>query len=677
MDLIVVESPTKAKTISLFLKDNNFRVTATSGHIRDLPENKLGIDVKNKYSPSYVISTSKGKSIKELKDLAKQSETIILATDSDREGEAIAYHVAYYLGFIKEKWPLSSIKKADKLKRIVFHEITQSAFQDAINHPQAIKLNLVDAQQCRRILDRLVGYTLSPHLWKKVGKGWLSAGRVQTVALRLIVEREKEILAFSKQKFYKVTADFETDKAKKLSTRLVSHNNQKFEKKVTIKLFDGDYTYTNSSITDSSKNKITDDLQSDQFRIDGVIVSHTKRYPAPPFTTSTLQQEAARKLGYSSKMTMKLAQNLYEKGIITYHRTDSFFLADTFLKKAHKYIGSQYGVTYQVVAPRVFKTKSKLTQEAHEAIRPTRLVTDLDLVANNLNNSHLKLYKMIFMRAVATQMKEADIKLTKIKALSDKTYLFEADFEEIVFDGFMKIYGDQTLKTASVDVMNQGDKLKLKNLYFIDSETQAPPRYNEASLIKTLEEKGIGRPSTFAPTVSVIQERNYVEKTEGKFYPTLLGSKICDYLSSAFKNFFSIDFTAKMENELDAIAAGSKDMISVLDSYYLPFNKILEIEKKDKTFIDIEEKTTEKCPKCGKMLVFRFSKFGKFYACSGYPSCKFTKAFFETINPPCPKCQGKILIKYTKRKRKFYGCSNYPKCDFAAWRLDQISKPQQ
>ncbi|OGK20080.1 DNA topoisomerase I [Candidatus Roizmanbacteria bacterium RIFCSPHIGHO2_02_FULL_37_13b] len=672
MDLIIVESPTKAKTISNFLKNKSYEVVATLGHIRDLPENKIGVDIKNKYNPQYIISTSKRKSINDLKNKAKHAKTIILATDSDREGEAISYHVAYLLGFVKEKWPKSEIKHTERLKRIVFHEITKSAFETSINNPQSINLNLVDAQQCRRILDRLVGYTLSPLLWKKVGKGWLSAGRVQTVALRFIVEREKEILAFERNKFYKVLADFITGSKKILSSRLVSYKGEKYEKKFVISLFDGDYTYTQTSVTNKNKDDINNDLEEDKYRVLDIIETITKRYPSPPYTTSTLQQDAARKLGYSSKMTMRLAQNLYERGIITYHRTDSFFMSDSFLKNVHKFIISEYGLKYQLDKFRIYKTKSKLAQEAHEAIRPTQLILNLDVAKYDLNSSHVKLYKLIFLRAVASQMKEAEIKQTRVKIISNKEYLFETEYEQIVFDGFLKIYGLDDKKNGGVQSLKINDNLILNILNFNETETQPPPRYNEASLIKTLEEKGIGRPSTFAPTVSVIQERNYTEKKEGRFYPTLLGTKISDYLSKAFNVFFTVDFTAKMENELDTIADGKKQIIEILDHYYTPFSKLLEIEKNDKTYIDVEEKANEPCPKCGKDLVFRFSKYGKFYACSGYPKCKFTKPFYEVASLPCPKCNGKILIKYTRRKRKFYGCSNYPKCDFAAWRLDQI-----
>lgn len=679
MKLIIVESPTKAKTFNSFLKGKDYHVEATLGHIRDLPEKKIAIDTKENYKPEYVISDKRKKTVSDLRALAKKADSIILATDSDREGEAISYHVAYLLGFIKETWPTSSLQKFDKVQRIVFHEITKSAFEDALKNPQKLNLDLVNSQQSRRILDRLVGYTLSPLLWKKIGKGWLSAGRVQTVALRFIVEREKEIEAFSKEPFYRVFGQFAEKSAKKAETieaKLISKKDIKYEIKTKISLFDGDYTYTKTTIIDANKAEIEKDIYSDQYTVADVVESITSRNPGAPFTTSTLQQEASRKFGFSSKLTMRLAQNLYEKGCITYHRTDSTSLASKFLDESKAYIVKTYGAHYAVGATRIFKTKSKMAQEAHEAIRPTELVVAESLQKEDLSPSHLKLYSLIFSRAVATQMKEAQIKTVKVTIKGAKGYVFETQYETVAFDGFLRVYPAKEDKVKQMVIPEKGGDIDLKGLNFEASETQAPPRYNEASLIKTLEEGGIGRPSTYAPTISTIQERNYVEKKEGRFFPTLLGQTVCNYLSKAFSTFFAVEFTARMEDELDIIAEGKKDIVTFLDSYYKPFNEILQQEKKSTEHINVQEVTDEICPTCGKNLVFRYSKFGKFYACSGYPECKFTKPFFETIDTPCPKCKGKIIVKFTRNKKKFYGCSNYPKCDFAAWKLHQIPKPQ-
>lgn len=675
MKLIIVESPTKARTFNSFLKGKDYHVEATLGHVRDLPDNKISVDTKDHYKPVYEVSAKKKQVVANLRKLAKTADSIILATDSDREGEAISYHIAALLGYIKEDWPKSEFKKNSTLQRIIFHEITKDAFEEALKSPQSLNFNLVDSQQARRILDRLVGYTLSPLLWKKIGKGWLSAGRVQTVALRFIVEREKEIGEFSKEPYYKVLGLFrEKNQTDDIEARLISKNDVKYEQKFKLKLFDGDYSYTKTTISEENKGPLETDLKNDIYTVSDIVENVTKRNPGPPFTTSTLQQEASRKFGYSSKMTMRLAQNLYEHGFITYHRTDSFFLSDKFVNESKAYITSTFGANYTSTEKRVYKTKVKNAQEAHEAIRPTRMVPDIMGKNESITPSHAKLYALIFSRAVASQMKEAEVKTVKIKILGGKGYLFETSFESITFDGFLKVYPQKEEKQVVKYVPKKGEQIDMTKLDFVASETQAPPRYNEASLIKTLEEGGIGRPSTFAPTISTIQDRNYVEKNEGRFAPTLLGKTVCNYLSSAFANFFAINFTAKMEEDLDIIAEGKKKIVDFLDFYFKPFEKILSEEKKSTTHIDVQEKTGEMCPTCGKELVFRYSKYGKFYACSGYPSCKFTKPFFETIATPCPKCGNPIIVKFTKNKKKFYGCSTYPKCTFAAWRLNQIPK---
>lgn len=679
MQLIIVESPTKAKTFGKFLDNKKFKVEATMGHIRDLPESKLGVDQKNQFKPDYVISPKKKQVVSQIKALAKKADTVILATDADREGEAISYHIAFVLGLIDEKWPKIAFKKNAKVKRIVFHEITKEALEEALKTPGELNLALVDSQQARRILDRLVGYKVSPILWKKIGKRWLSAGRVQTVALRFIVEREKEIAKFESEPFYKVSGLF-SDKdlpagrqevKKEVEARLVSKNGVVYEKKFSIDLFDGTYTFTKTNIAEKDVPVIKKELEGDTFTINDVTEKVSKRSPLPPFITSTLQQEAAQKLGYSSKNTMRVAQQLYEHGLITYHRTDSVTLSSKFLTEANTYTQKTYGDAYTLPTPRSFTTKSKLAQEAHEAIRPTKLNPTIT-EDGSLISSHKKLYELIFKRALASQMKEAQIINTKIEILSSKKYLFQSNFDTILFDGFLVLYEKKDVKDNFLP--KKGDSIDLDNLDFFATETTPPPRYNEASLIKTLEARGIGRPSTYAPTISTIQDRLYVEKKEGRFYPTILGSAVCDYLSKAFGTIFEIDFTANLEDKLDEIAHKKANMIEVLAEFDKPFEASLTAAAEDKSFIDVQEKTDEKCPTCGKPLVVRFSKFGKFYACSGYPDCKYTKAFYETVKELCPKCSGAIVIRYTKRKKKFYGCSNYPKCDFAAWKLNEIKK---
>ncbi len=669
MKLIIVESPTKANTFNKFLKKNKseFQVEASYGHIRDLPEKKLSIDVDGDFQPKYEVSPKKKDVVAKIKKLAETADQVILATDADREGEAISYHIAYILGFIKEKWPKANLIKSDKVKRIVFHEITEEALNEALNKPSELNINLVDSQQTRRILDRIVGYKLSPFLWKKLGKRWLSAGRVQTVALRFIVEREKEIKKFASEPFFKIYGFFGNSDEHK--AKLISKNNIKFEKSFSLELFDGKYTFTKTTIDKTNVDLIKTDLESDTYKISDITENITKRFPSPPLITSTLQQEGSKLFGFSSKITMRIAQDLYERGLITYHRTDSYNLSQKFLAEAKNFIQTNFGNDYILPEPRFFKAKSKLAQEAHEAIRPTKLVIDPDM--GELSPRHKKIYDLIFRKAVSTQMKEAEVKTIKIKILSKKEYLFETSWEEIVFDGFMRLYDTKKVAHKNISI-KINDAIDLKKLDIAENMTQAPPRYNEASLIKTLEERGIGRPSTYAPTISTIQDRKYVEKNESRFSPTILGTAVCDYLVSAFPQMFDIDFTANMEDDLDQISEGKKEIVEFLTNFYRPLEKLMEKQKDDKTYINVQELTEEKCPRCGKFLLIRYSKFGKFLACSGYPDCKFTKPFIEKTNKKCPKCGGDIVVKYTKKKKKFFGCSNYPNCDFSSWYLNTI-----
>lgn len=677
MALIIVESPTKARTFNRILDPKKYFVFATLGHIRDLPANKISINYNKDFQPDYIIVKNKEKVVEKLKKLASENKEIILATDPDREGESISYHVAYLLDKIDEKWP-ELILKDKSLKRIVFHEITANALKEALENPSTLRMNLVKAQQTRRILDRIVGYELSPLLWKKTGKNWLSAGRVQTVALRLIVEREKEIENFKIENYFQIYGEFIKRQSSKeimpIKAKLISKDSLAYEEKTTIKLFSGDYQYAKTSINETNLPIIKNDLSADKYKITDIEENMVKRYPPPPFTTSLLQQEAFYKFGFSSKMTMNLAQGLYERGLITYHRTDSFNLSTSFVFKARDYIVKKFGLDYALEKPRSFKTKSKLAQEAHEAIRPTKLISNLK---NNekLTINHKKLYTLIFNRAVASQMKEAEIKTIKIKINGEKNYLFQSNVEQVIFAGFFKLLNPKFAE-------NNKTKPDLKkdqpiDLLRIDSEklqTKPPPRYNEASLIRILEEKGIGRPSTYASIINVIQMKNYVEKDSRYFIPTPLGTKICDYLSYSFPKLFDLQFTALMEDNLDKIANDEKNFISILKEFFDSFKTLLEERKKDIEVIKIEDKVEGICPLDGGNLITRFSKYGKFIACANYPKCKYTKSILKTVKgKKCPKCGGEIVVRYTKSKKKFYGCSNYPNCDFSAWRMTDIN----
>ncbi|MDH7476598.1 MAG: type I DNA topoisomerase [Microgenomates group bacterium] len=671
MNLIIVESPTKARTFNRLLKNRDYYVFATLGHIRDLPTDKIAINYQKNFQPNYEIVKGKKKVVDELKKLAKKNNSIILATDLDREGESIAYHVAYILGYIKEDWPEFSLVNFKNLKRIIFHEITPQALEKALQEPTTLRTNLIKAQQGRRILDRIVGYELSPLLWKKAGKNWLSAGRVQTVALRLIVEREKEIKKFVSQSYFQIYGEFSNDN--KLMAKLVAKDNLRYEIKKKITLFAGEYEYTQTTINKENLSDLKKDLLNDRYQIKEIKETIIKRYPPPPYTTSLLQQDGFHRFGFSSKMVMKIAQDLYESGLITYHRTDSFNLATSFVFKAADYIKNKFGQFFALDKPRYFKTKSKMAQEAHEAIRPTNLKIEeiKEAGSGKFTINHKRLYSMIFNRAVSSQMKEAEIKIIKVFIVSDQGYLFESEFQKIVFPGFLKLLNPEFIKNHQKDIsFKNKEKIQLINLESKENFTQPPPRYNEASLIKIMEEKGIGRPSTYAPIISLIQSKGYVEKENRYFIPTILGTSISDYLSSAFSDIFEINFTAMMENSLDQIAEGEKSLIKVLNDFYQPFKTELEQRKNDHQIIHVEEEINEKCPKCGNKLTVRYSRYGKFYACTGYPQCTYTKPFLKFVkNAKCPLCQGRIVVKYSRSKKRFYGCENYPKCNYSTWKL--------
>lgn len=666
MNLIIVESPTKANTFNRVLNSKDYYVFATMGHIRDLPKSKTGIDFKN-FAPNYLLIKNKSKVIAELKDLKKKADTVILATDPDREGESIAYHTAYILGFVTENWPDFKLKHQDKLKRIVFHEITKKALENALKNPESLRSDLIKAQQARRILDRIVGYELSPLLWTKMGKNWLSAGRVQTVALRLIVEREKEIRKFTAEEYFQIYGYFKKDI--EIKAKLVEKDDKDIEITSKINLFDDCYQFTKTWINKDNYQQIINDLSEDKYQITEVKESITTRTPPPPYTTSLLQQEAFNRFGFSSKMTMKLAQDLYERGLITYHRTDSYNMSADFTPKAKDFIIRNFGVNYAVGEPRFYKTKSKSAQEAHEAIRPTNL--DKTAESEGLTRNHQKIYEAILNRAVATQMTEAKIKQIRVDIKGQKNYLFESDYQQVVFDGFLKLVNPKFVSENSEDVtLKEKDHLDLINFESVASNTKPPPRYNEASLIKSLEERGIGRPSTYAPIISLIQDKFYIEKENRYFIPTTLGESISDYLSSTFPQLFDLNFTANMEDNLDSIARGEENLVQVLRDFYNPFKIELDKTEKNTQKIDIEEKVDEKCPQCSSNLIVRYSRYGKFLGCGSFPKCKFTKPFSQFVaNKNCPKCNGRIVIRHTKKRKRFYGCENYPKCDFSSWKL--------
>jgi DNA topoisomerase I len=637
--LIVVESPTKAKTIQNFLGPK-YKVLASFGHVRDLPKNDLGVDIEHDFLPRYIIPTKAKKTIKILKEAVKETKSTILATDEDREGEAIAWHLVEALKLGGEKEPY---------ERIVFHEITKPAIEAALKNPRKIDINLVDSQQARRVLDRIVGYKLSPFLWKKVAKG-LSAGRVQSVAVRLVVEREREIENFKPQEYWTVVATLFKNKEFEASLTKVD---DKILDKLEIK-------------NKEAADKILKKLEGAEYKVESIEQKEEKRNPLPPFTTSTLQQEAFRRLHFSSKFTMRIAQQLYEMGYITYHRTDSLNLSETSLISAKKFITESFGENYWAGYLRKYKTKQKGAQEAHEAIRPTYP----DKQPNKkLEEAQGKLYDLIWRRFIACQMAPAVFSSMAADILA-KEYTFRATGQTLKFDGFLKVY---PIKFAETDLpaLEKDEILKLIKLTPGQHFTEPPARYNEASLIKILEENGIGRPSTYAPTLATIQDRNYIEKDEQKrFRPTEIGLTVNDILVKNFPEIVDIKFTAELEEKLDKIAEDSKEWVPTIKEFYEPFAKNLEEKYKEVEKKEFNEKPTgKKCPQCGADIIVRLDRFGKFYACPNFPKCRYTAPLEENnLNLNCPKCKtGKVVAKRTKRKKIFYGCNKYPACDFALW----------
>ena len=669
-NLVIVESPTKAKTISKFL-GSDYVIKFSMGHIIDLPKSKLGIDVANNFAPQYQVIEDKEKIIAELKSLAKNADTILLATDPDREGEAISANIQDLLLDAKSK-----ISK-DKFKRIVFHEITEEAIKEALQHPRDVDANLVDAQTARRVLDRLVGYQISPVLWKKVRRG-LSAGRVQSVALRLIVEREREIEKFAKAQYYTIHAVLDKKqevRSKKpgIEFELIEINREKLEKQEKYTLYDGDYTVTRTTISaKENADKIVSDFAKLTFLVADVIQRQMKRSPNAPFTTSTLQQEASRRYGFSGKRTMSLAQKLYEEGFITYHRTDSVTISPVAITSFRKFIEKNYGENYVASSVRVFAGKQKLAQEAHEGIRPTKVAATDKEVEGELGKDYAKLYELIWRRAVASQMADAIIESTSVLVDSeDKQYRLKANGSVLVFDGFLKL-NPQALKDTQLPKFVAQESLELQSARADEHETLPPPRYNDASIIGTLEDKGIGRPSTYASIISTLVDRGYVERVEKRFETTPVGAAVNDFLVKNFSAIDDVPFTAQMEDELDRVANGEKQWIAMMRDFYTPFEKALNtVGEADRVKIETEE-TDELCPVCNAPLIIRHGKFGKFLACSKFPECKFTKPFVETTKLLCPKDGGQVIVKKTRKGRKFYGCSNYPNCDFAAWKIEDI-----
>ncbi|MEK7122555.1 MAG: type I DNA topoisomerase [Patescibacteria group bacterium] len=697
--LIIVESPTKAKTLGRFL-DASYTITSSLGHIRDLPKSKMGVDIEHDFAPQYVIPRDKQKHVTALKKLASKANHILFATDEDREGEAISWHLREILGVPEER-----------AQRIVFHEITESALEHALKNPRPLDMHRVSAQQARRILDRLVGYELSPFLWRKVTKG-LSAGRVQSVAVRLVVEREREIQAFEAQEYWTIEADFEKNSVV-FTARLYKKKGEVLDK-FALK-------------TTEEAHSVFSALQGATWSVGDISLKDTKKSAPVPFTTSTLQQASHSRCHFSAKQTMMLAQQLYEgvdtgagqEGLITYMRTDSVILADVFLKEAQSFLAQEYGVQYAEGA-RYYKTKSKLAQEAHEAIRPTAVNRTPESVRGFLNDQQWRLYDLIWRRAVASQMPDAKFESTTADIVPKKEgleeHIFRATGQVCVFDGFLKVY-ETEIEEGTLPKLAVNDALELRELKPLQHFTKPPARYSEATLIKVLEEHGIGRPSTYAPTISTIIDRNYVQREEGRLKPTDIAILVNDLLVEHFPTIVDYEFTARMEDDLDAVAEGKKEWVPVLREFYEPFHATLKEKEKelDKTKISVEE-TDEVCDKCGKSMIIRTGRFGKFMACSGFPECKNAKPIpgeegaqeaadvepcekcgapmvakrgrfgpflgcsrypecknirntrDKKIDMKCPKCgQGDVVMKRSKRGKTFFGCNKYPDCDFVSW----------
>ncbi|GGE65668.1 type I DNA topoisomerase [Priestia taiwanensis] len=648
--LVIVESPSKAKTIEKYL-GKKYKVVASMGHVRDLPKSQMGIDVTNNYEPKYITIRGKGPVLKDLRAAAKKAKKIYLAADPDREGEAIAWHLAHMLN-VDITSPC----------RVVFNEITKDAVKESFKHPRPINMNLVDAQQTRRMLDRLVGYNISPLLWKKVKKG-LSAGRVQSVAVRLIMEREAEIKLFVPEEFWTVKGDFAKG-TENFEANLHAVNG----KKVDLR-------------NEEQVKEIIGKLTTNAFTVDDVTKKERKRNPAVPFTTSLLQQEAARKLNMRAKKTMSLAQQLYEGidlgkegtvGLITYMRTDSTRISETAQKEAKEYIETKFGQEYVAVEKKKDTNKGK-TQDAHEAIRPTGTMRTPDTMKQFLSRDQYRLYKLIWERFVASQMASAILDTVKVSVTCEGV-TFRANGSVVKFPGFMKVYvesNDEGVeeKDRLLPEMSVGEVVYSKDITPKQHFTQPPPRYTEARLIKTLEELGIGRPSTYVPTLETIQKRGYVALDNKRFVSTELGEIVIELILEFFPDIMNIQFTANMEGSLDKVEEGIENWVKVIDNFYIGFEKHLEKAEKEMREIEIkDEPAGEDCEECGNPMVFKMGRYGKFMACSNFPDCRNTKAIVKEIGVACPKCkEGQIIERKSKKKRLFYGCDHFPGCDFVSW----------
>lgn len=655
-NLVIVESPAKARTIGRILKDG-YTIKATLGHVRDLPEKELGVDPEKGFDPKYVTSKGKQKVINEIKAAAKDASMLYLATDPDREGEAISWHIV-------QAAKLQNLPT----KRVVFHEITKEAVEEAFRHPKKLNMKLVDAQQARRILDRLVGYKISPILWRKVMKG-LSAGRVQSVAVRMIVERERAIQEFVAREYWSIEAELKKKNASFLAELIRIGKDKKL------------------SIGDQEEaNRLCADLQKSDYIVSKVQQKTTSRQPVAPFITSTLQQEAWRKLRFSAKRTMSAAQGLYEGisigedepvGLITYMRTDSTHVATQAIEETREYISQNYGSNYTPKSPRLFTKKVKGAQEAHEAIRPTSVKREPSKMRPHLSSDQFKVYDLIWKRMVASQMAAAmyDGTTVDIQATSDsQKYLFRVTSSSLAFPGFLVLYSEgkddeeNEERKTSLPELAQGDALEFMKIIPGQHFTKPPARYTEATLIKALEENGIGRPSTYAPIISTIQDRDYVQKEKAHFKPNDMGFVVTDLLADHFPEIVNTNFTARLEEKLDEISSGDREWVPTLKAFYDTFS--VELEKAAANMPKVKpapEPTDQVCEECGSPMVIKRGRFGRFLSCSDFPTCKNAKPLQTHIEADCPKCGSKLVERRTKRKRVFFGCSSYPNCDFAVW----------
>ena len=655
--LVIVESPAKANTIKKYLGGKS-KVVASMGHIRDLPKSKMGIDIENNFEPQYINIRGKASLINSLKKDAKDAKKVYLATDPDREGEAIAWHLAYILGI-----------DPNSVCRVTFNEITKTAVKSGIENPRKIDLNLTDAQQARRVLDRIVGYKISPVLWKKVKRG-LSAGRVQSVAVKLIVDREEEIEKFIPEEYwniYLIASDMKTKT--KFQAKFYGADGKKIE------------LHKQEEV-----QEILDKIQNEKYFVKEIKKGEKKRNPAPPFTTSTLQQEASRKLNFALKKTMSVAQGLYEgvklagygeTGLITYMRTDSTRISDEARSAAKVQIEEKYGTEYY--ENRYYKTKSE-AQDAHEAIRPAHIELSPEDIKDNLTADQYKLYKLIYNRFLASQMTSA-VYDTISATINANKYEFKANGQTLKFKGFMTLYVETEDKVQEEDftkipALTEGEEVKKEELNSKQSFTEPPARYTESSLVKTLEEKGIGRPSTYAPTITTILARRYIEKIQKQLVPTDLGKIVNKLLIENFGDVINVEFTAKMENEFDKIAEGNENWKNVIREFYTPFEKIVENVEKELEHVKLEDEVSDiPCEFCGRMMVIKYGRYGKFLACPGYPECKNAKPFVETIDVPCPKCGAKVQIRKTKKRRNYYICENNPaSCDYISWNKPKLGE---